>query len=264
MWNSYFSERCDLITQWKARFPDFNFNRRDCRAGVTALSLVVQFGVGPDMEARSRDHMVRGVSRAVDKIKALIAAGASLDVRMHTGSHIMIQVRKRREGLLLHVGYTIIPSLLQKPKCITFSAPFTDSLHYLLTCQAGANKDDDGSILQYLLTLPAARRWVNVPMRPRTWKWTAITVIARVMIQCGSKNSLLKAVSSWSKLTSLGSAARSGNTALLEALVNNGKADVRQKNSQGHNALDHVRISTGMVTDKHISLLSAPPVTASD
>ena len=128
MWNAYFSERCDLITQWKARFPDFNFNRRDCRAGVTALSLVVQFGVGPDMEARSRDHMVRGVSRAVDKIKALIAAGASLDVRMHTGSHIMIQVRKRREGKLLHVSYTIIPSLLQKPKCVTFSA------HSLIHC----------------------------------------------------------------------------------------------------------------------------------
>jgi len=96
-------------------------------------------------------------------------------------------------------------------------------------------------------------------MRPRTWKWTAITVVARVMVQCGSKNSLLKAVSSWSKLTSLGSAARGGNMALLKALVNIGEADVRQKNSQGHNALDHVRISTGMVTDKHISLLSAPP-----
>ena len=128
MWNAYFSERCDMITKWKARFPDFNFNRRDRRAGVTALSLVVQFGVGPDMEARSRDHMVRGVSRAVDKVKALIAAGASLDVRMHTGSHIMIQVRKRRvEGDFTCVTpYPISPAranmrLLSPP-------PFTDSL----------------------------------------------------------------------------------------------------------------------------------------
>ena len=104
-----------------------------------------------------------------------------------------------------------------------------------------ANIDMDFATAQYILNLAGVRERVDVPMRAMTRKWWLRFKASRLLVKLGNKKLLLRVVSTWEGLTPLGSAARNGNTVVIEVLARDGGADPMAKNAQGLTALELAR-----------------------
>ena len=86
--------------------------------------------------------------------------------------------------------------------------------------------------------------------------------LARLLVWLGSKNTLLKVVTSWDRLIPLGSAAQNGNAAVVRVLSIEGGANRFARNAQGHTPLDLARRTNGDPAYYNPLLATQTPTTA--
>ena len=132
---------------------------------------------------------------------------------------------------------------------------------HLLIC-AAANLDTSPECAKYLLNISGVREMVNMPMVCTTKKWKAQMKLLRLLVWLGSKNTLFKVVTSWDRLTPLGSAAQNGNAAVMHVLSTEGGANRLARNAQGHTPLDLARRTNGDPAYYNPLLATQTPTTA--
>ena len=108
-----------------------------------------------------------------------------------------------------------------------------------------ASLDGSAEIARFALAIPGVRQLIDEPMVGTTRKWKFQYKAIRLLAWFGSKKSLVQVMSNWPGQRALGSAARSGNNAVLEVLAREGGADPRLKNDRGRTALDQARLLCG-------------------